>query len=235
LTRWNAAPYNAITNSSRNFNFGDIALTQKLTRSAFFSASAVFLAGLSLMPSPVSAAPPETKPAAKPAPKAAVEHPIVTMETDKGTIKIKLYPEEAPNTVANFISLIRKGFYNGLNFHRVEPGFVIQGGDPKGNGSGGPGYAIKNENDKFLKHNRGAVAMANAGMDTAGSQFYIVIEKPAPFLDEKENGVNKYTIFGQVISGQEAAEKIQVGDKIKKVTVSGAKTPYTPVQTIKER
>ncbi|MBC8102250.1 MAG: peptidylprolyl isomerase [Cytophagales bacterium] len=157
------------------------------------------------------------------------------MVTVKGTIKIKLYPEEAPNTVANFIGLIRKGFYNGLNFHRVEPGFVIQGGDPQGNGQGGPGYSIKNENNKLLKHNRGALAMANAGMDTAGSQFYIVIEKPAPFLDEKENGVNKYTVFGQVISGQAAAEKIQVGDKITKVTVSGAKTPYTPVKKIAER
>jgi peptidyl-prolyl cis-trans isomerase B (cyclophilin B) len=157
------------------------------------------------------------------------------MVTAKGTIKIKLYPEEAPNTVANFISLARKGFYNGLNFHRVEPGFVIQGGDPAGNGSGGPGYSIKNENNKTLKHNRGALAMANAGIDTAGSQFYIVITKPAPFLDEKENGVNKYTIFGQVISGQEVAEKIQVGDKITKVTISGAKTPYTPVKTLPGR
>ncbi|MES2461511.1 MAG: peptidylprolyl isomerase [Armatimonadota bacterium] len=156
-------------------------------------------------------------------------YPVATIETVKGTIKVRLYPNEAPNTVANFIGLARKGFYNGLNFHRVEPGFVIQGGDPKGNGSGGPGYAIKNEANK-LKHNRGALAMANAGRDTAGSQFYIVIEKPAPHLDSGD-----YTVFGQVISGQEAAEKIQVGDKITKVTISGAKTPYTPVKTISER
>ena len=207
-------------------------LPQIMTRSAFISAAALF-ASAALLPMAALAAPP--KPAAKPAPKAVTEHPIATIETVKGTIKVKLYPEEAPNTVANFISLARKGFYNGLNFHRVEPGFVIQGGDPQGNGSGGPGYSIKNENDKFLKHNRGAVAMANAGMDTAGSQFYIVITKPAPFLDEKENGVNKYTIFGQVISGQENAEKIQVGDKITKITISGAKTPYTPVKTTAPR
>jgi peptidyl-prolyl cis-trans isomerase B (cyclophilin B) len=163
----------------------------------------------------------------------SVKHPIVTMETTKGTIKIKLFPEEAPITVDNFVKLINKGFYNGLMFHRVEPGFVIQGGDPKsknakpgdpGLGSGGPGYSIKNEANKLLKHNRGAVAMANAGRDTAGSQFYIVITKPAPFLDEKEaDGVNKYTIFGQVIAGQDVAEKIAVGDRIKKVTVATPK------------
>lgn len=211
-------------------------LPQIMTRSAFISAAALF-ASAALMPLAAfagpakSAAAPSLKTAEKPAAKAVAERPVATIVTVKGTIKVRLYPEEAPNTVANFISLARKGFYNGLNFHRVEPGFVIQGGDPKGNGSGGPGYSIKNENDKTLKHMRGAVAMANAGMDTAGSQFYIVITKPAPFLDEKENGVNKYTIFGQVISGQDAAEKIVVGDKITKITISGAKTPYTPVKT----
>jgi peptidyl-prolyl cis-trans isomerase B (cyclophilin B) len=222
------ASYNAVRRSSRNLTLGDIALSQKLTRFAFLGASAAFLTSLSLVPSAVLAGP--AKPAAKPAPKSVSTHPIATIVTVKGTIKVKLYPEEAPNTVANFISLARKGFYNGLTFHRVEPGFVIQGGDPKGNGSGGPGYAIKNEPNKLLKHNRGAVAMANAGRDTAGSQFYIVIEKPAPHLDSGD-----YTIFGQVISGQEAAEKIQVGDRITKVTISGAKTPYTPVKTIAER
>jgi peptidyl-prolyl cis-trans isomerase B (cyclophilin B) len=147
-------------------------------------------------------------------------HPIVTIETNKGVIKIKLYPEEAPLTVANFIKLIDKKFYNGLTFHRVVPDFVVQGGDPQGDGNGGPGWTIKNETNKKLKHNRGAVAMANAGRDTAGSQFYIVIGKPAPHLDEKhEDGVNKYTIFGQVIAGQSVAEKLAVGDKMVKVTV----------------
>lgn len=149
------------------------------------------------------------------------KNPIVTITTPKGVIKVKLYPAEAPITVANFVKLIKSKFYNGLAFHRVEPGFVIQGGDPNGNGTGGPGWKIKNENNKKLKHNRGAVAMANAGPDTAGSQFYIVISKPAPFLDEKdERGISKYTIFGQVISGQNVAEKIAVGDKMTKVTVS---------------
>jgi cyclophilin family peptidyl-prolyl cis-trans isomerase len=148
------------------------------------------------------------------------KNPIATITTDKGVIKIRLYPQEAPLTVANFVKLANKGFYNGLKFHRVEPGFVIQGGDPKGDGTGGPGWTIKNENNKKLKHNVGALAMANAGPDTAGSQFYIVITKPAPFLDEKdERGISKYTIFGQVIAGQNVAEKIAVGDKMTKVTV----------------
>ena len=149
-----------------------------------------------------------------PASAAKATHPIVTLVTSKGTILIKLFPEEAPNTCDNFIKLINKKFYDGLIFHRVEPNFVIQGGDPDGNGKGGPGYKIKNETNKRLRHNRGAVAMANAGRDTAGSQFYIVIGKPAPHLDNGD-----YTIFGQVIAGQEVAEKIVIGDKMTKLTV----------------
>ena len=145
---------------------------------------------------------------------------IVTIDTEKGPIKIKLFPEVTPITVANFLKLVNKGFYNGLTFHRVEPNFVVQGGDPAGNGSGGPGWKIKNEDNKKLKHNRGAVAMANAGPDTAGSQFYIVIGQPAPHLDAKdERGISKYTIFGQVIKGQDIAEKLAVGDKMLKVSV----------------
>lgn len=160
----------------------------------------------------VSAAPAQNS---APAGNPKIAHPIATIQTPKGTIRIKLYPEEAPSTVANFVKLAGKGFYNGLTFHRVEPGFVVQGGDPAGNGSGGPGYMIKNEPNKFLKHNPGAVAMANAGRDTAGSQFYIVITKPAPHLDSGD-----YTIFGQVIEGQAVAEKIRVGDKMTKVTIT---------------
>ncbi|GAB4457049.1 MAG: peptidylprolyl isomerase [Armatimonadaceae bacterium] len=141
-------------------------------------------------------------------------HPIAVIETTKGTIKIKLYPEEAPKTVENFVKLAKKGFYNGLVFHRVEPGFVIQTGDPNGDGTGGPGYTIKHEKNKVLKHNRGAVGMARSQeLDSAGSQFYVVITKPAPHLNEG------YTVFGQVISGQDVAEKIAIGDKMKKVTI----------------
>jgi peptidyl-prolyl cis-trans isomerase B (cyclophilin B) len=164
---------------------------------------------------------------ARPVTKTTPPHPIATIQTVKGAIKILLYPEEAPNTVANFITLAQHGFYNGLTFHRVEPDFVIQGGDPRGDGTGGPGYLIKNEADKLLKHNRGAVAMANAGRDTAGSQFYIVIGQPAPSLDERySDGVNKYTIFGQVIAGQKVAERIAKGDRMLHVTISGAPNPY---------
>jgi cyclophilin family peptidyl-prolyl cis-trans isomerase len=141
-------------------------------------------------------------------------HPIAVIETAKGVIKIKLFPEEAPKTVENFVKLANKGFYNGLTFHRVEPGFVIQGGDPKGDGTGGPGYTIPDEQDKTLKHNRGAVAMAKSSApNSAGSQFYIVIDKPAPQLD------GGYTVFGQVISGQNVAEKIAKGDKMTKVYI----------------
>lgn len=176
----------------------------------------LIIAVLAALTAPAIAKPPPMSKPAAPAPVAQVA--VIT--TAKGIIKVRLFPEEAPVTVANFIKLCKKGFYNGLTFHRVEPTFVVQGGDPKGDGTGGPGYAIKHENNKVLRHNRGAVAMANSGRDTAGSQFYIVLTKPAPHLDEKfEDNVSKYTIFGQVISGQIIAERLIVGDKITKVTI----------------
>lgn len=189
---------------------------------------------LSLVLSPVvtfaqeTAPPAPTPPVPAPAPAPAdapkkVTRPTVTIATEKGKIVIELYPEDAPLTVANFESLIKKGFYNNLNFHRVIKDFVIQGGDPKGDGTGGPGYMIKNEPNKILKHTRGAVAMANAGRDTAGSQFYIVIGKPAPHLDNGD-----YTIFGKVVSGQDVAEKIAVGDVMTSVTLVEPETPVTP-------
>ena len=181
-----------------------------------FAVAALAVALLSSVTNAQTPAPPG--PASKPV--AKIAHPIVTFVTNKGTIVVKLFPEVTPITCANFVKLVNKKFYDGLTFHRVEPGFVVQGGDPQGTGSGGPGYKIKNEDNKMLRHNRGAVAMANSGRDTAGSQFYFVITKPAPHLDQKEaDGVNKYTIFGQVISGQGVAEKIAIGDKMTKVTV----------------
>ena len=130
-----------------------------------------------------------------------------------GTIKIEFYPDSAPNTVANFEKLANSGFYNNLTFHRVEPGFVVQGGDPKGNGTGGPGYRIKAEFNS-RKHVKGAVAMARSqDPDSAGSQFYICLA-PAHFLD------NNYTVFGQVLEGQELVDKIRRGDKMKTVKVT---------------
>jgi peptidyl-prolyl cis-trans isomerase B (cyclophilin B) len=156
--------------------------------------------------------PAEAKPTASSVEQA---HPIVVLETARGVIKIELYPEEAPQTVANFLRLVEKGFYNGLAFHRVVPNFVIQGGDPKGDGTGGPGYTIPDEKNKTLTHTVGAVAMAKTSAPhSAGSQFYIVIGKPAPHLDRLG-----FTIFGRVIAGQEIAEGVTVGDKMTRVAL----------------
>jgi cyclophilin family peptidyl-prolyl cis-trans isomerase len=136
---------------------------------------------------------------------------VITMEKG-GEITIEFFPEDAPKTVENFVTLAKKGFYDGLTFHRVEPNFVIQGGDPKGNGTGGPGYTIKAEFNK-QKHDRGAVAMARSqSPDSAGSQFYITLA-PAHFLD------GKYTVFGKVTGGMDVVDKIKVGDKMKSVKI----------------
>ena len=136
-----------------------------------------------------------------------MQNPIVTFETTRGTIKAELYPEIAPNTVNNFISLIQKGFYDGTIFHRVIPGFMIQGGDPEGTGMGGPGYGIKGEfamngfkND--LKHTTGVLSMARSQRpNSAGSQFFIMVDD-APHLD------GQYAAFGKVIEGMENVDKI---------------------------
>jgi len=129
-----------------------------------------------------------------------------------GEIRMEFYPEDAPRTVENFVTLAKKGFYDGLTFHRVVPGFVVQGGDPRGTGTGGPGYTIKAEFNK-RKHVRGTLAMARAqDPDSAGSQFYITFG-PQPRLD------GSYTVFGQVISGMEHVDNIQIGDKMKSVKI----------------
>ena len=136
-------------------------------------------------------------------------NPIVTIEMENGgVIKVELYPEIAPNTVNNFLSLVNKGFYDGLIFHRVIPGFMIQGGDPQGTGMGGPGYRIKGEfkhngfSQNNLKHDRGVLSMARSMMpDTAGSQFFIMVEA-APHLD------GQYASFGKVIEGMEVVDAI---------------------------
>ncbi|PIU82771.1 MAG: peptidyl-prolyl cis-trans isomerase [Elusimicrobia bacterium CG06_land_8_20_14_3_00_38_11] len=137
---------------------------------------------------------------------------IAVIETDKGIIKFEFYEQDAPNTVDNFKKLARKKFYNGLKFHRVVPNFVIQGGCPKGDGTGDPGYKIKAEFNK-RPHLDGTVAMARAqDPDSAGSQFYICLGHQS-FLD------GKYTVFGQVISGLDVVHKIQIGDIMKKVYI----------------
>lgn len=148
-----------------------------------------------------------------PQPAAEIVQTVAIIELAKdGRIVFEFYPEDAPNTVDNFIELTNKGFYNGLTFHRAIPDFLVQGGDPSGTGTGGPGYTIKAEfNSK--KHRRGTVAMARSELpDTAGSQFYICL-KPQPQLD------GKYTVFGQVIEGMELVDGIVEGDVMKKVTI----------------
>lgn len=136
------------------------------------------------------------------------KYPIVTIEMENGKkMKLELYPETAPNTVNNFISLVKKGFYNGLTFHRVIPDFMIQGGDPNGNGSGGPGYAIKGEFvangvNNYLLHDRGVLSMARTDdPNSAGSQFFIMVAKTTS-LD------GQYAAFGKVIEGMDVADEI---------------------------
>ena len=161
------------------------------------------------------------------------------IETVRGNIKLEFYPEASPKTAANFVSLINKGFYNGLTFHRVVPGFVIQGGDPKGDGTGGPGYTFADEinpwslgvpeetiksyeaqghqYDKNLTSHKmdvGALAMANSGPNTNGSQFFIVTDAAQPHLD------GKHTVFGKVIEGMDVVRKIQQGDMMTKVYIA---------------
>lgn len=123
------------------------------------------------------------------------------VHTSHGAMEIELYPDDAPKTVDNFVRLARDGFYDGLVFHRVIPDFMIQGGDPTGTGSGGPGYSFE---DEFNQHKveRGALAMANAGPNTNGSQFFIVTADACPWLD------GKHTVFGRVTSGQDVADTI---------------------------
>ncbi len=143
---------------------------------------------------------------------------IAVIQTRHGEISIRLLSEEAPKTVENFRQLAAKGFYDGLSFHRVVPGFVVQGGDPEGTGRGGPGYTLEAEIRPALRHLTGTVAMARQGdavnpqRRSSGSQFYICLA-PAPHLD------GAYTIFGQVVSGMEAVQKIRPGDRMEKVTI----------------
>ncbi len=135
-----------------------------------------------------------------------------TIELEAGRIVIELYGKDAPGTVANFVKLAKQGYYNGLSFHRVVPGFVVQGGDPKGDGSGGPGYTIKDEFNS-RKHLTGTVAMARTpAPNSAGSQFYITLADQ-PSLD------GKYTVFGQVMEGMDLVLKIKRGDIMKKITI----------------
>jgi peptidyl-prolyl cis-trans isomerase B (cyclophilin B) len=139
---------------------------------------------------------------------------IATIETSRGTIKLKLHADKAPKTVQNFETLANKGFYNGLTFHRVIADFMIQTGCPLGTGTGGPGYQFADEFHPGLKHSGpGVLSMANAGPNTNGSQFFIT-HVATPWLD------GKHSVFGQVVEGQDVVNAIQQGDIMKSVTIA---------------
>ena len=139
---------------------------------------------------------------------------IAHFDTDRGPIRVELAADKAPLTVANFVNLARRGFYDGLSFHRVINDFMIQGGCPKGTGTGGPGYKFEDEARNGLGHERGVLSMANAGPNTNGSQFFIT-HVATPWLD------GKHTVFGKVIEGQEVVDAIKQGDIINKVKLEG--------------
>ncbi len=141
-----------------------------------------------------------------------IKNKVAVIETDKGTIKFDLYADKAPKTVSNFVYLTELGFYNGLTFHRVEPGFVAQGGDPEGTGTGGPGYQFEDETVQG-EYIQGSVAMANSGPNTNGSQFFINL------VDNSKNLSKSYNLFGQITEGMDVVSKIAVGDKMNKVTI----------------
>ena len=138
------------------------------------------------------------------------------IHTEKGVMKVEFYENDAPGTVANFVKLSKEGFYDGLNFHRVIPDFVIQGGCPHGIGTGGPGYKIKCETSGGNQyHDRGVLSMAHAGKDTGGSQFFICHSRNnTAHLD----GV--HTVFGKVVEGLDVIDDIRVGDKIEKIVIN---------------
>jgi peptidyl-prolyl cis-trans isomerase B (cyclophilin B) len=142
---------------------------------------------------------------------------IATFETARGPIRVRLFPDKAPLTVANFVNLAKRGFYDGLTFHRVIPDFMVQGGCPKGSGTGGPGYRFEDEIHPALRHDApGKLSMANAGPGTNGSQFFIT-HVATPWLD------GKHTVFGEVLGGedQKVVDAIRQGEKIARVTLDG--------------
>ncbi|WP_024870220.1 peptidylprolyl isomerase [Pseudoxanthomonas suwonensis] len=135
-------------------------------------------------------------------------------DTAKGVIKIDLLADKAPLTVANFVNLAKRGFYDGLDFHRVIADFMIQGGCPEGSGRGGPGYRFEDETANGVAHERGVLSMANAGPNTNGSQFFIT-HVATPWLD------GRHTVFGKVLEGQDVVDAIAQGDKINSVKIEG--------------
>jgi peptidyl-prolyl cis-trans isomerase B (cyclophilin B) len=160
---------------------------------------------------------------------ASAEKLSVTIETSKGKIEVDLTADKTPVTVANFVNLSQKGFYNGVKFHRVISDFMIQGGDPTGTGMGGPGYRFDDEIDATLRHDRpGVLSMANAGPGTNGSQFFVT-HVATPWLD------GKHSVFGFVTSGQDVVNAIRQGDIIEKVTIHGDAAALLSNPKVKEK
>jgi peptidyl-prolyl cis-trans isomerase B (cyclophilin B) len=139
---------------------------------------------------------------------------VAVFDTARGPIRVELAPDKAPLTVANFVNLARRGFYDGLSFHRVINDFMVQGGCPEGSGRGGPGYRFEDETANGLRHDRGVLSMANAGPNTNGSQFFIT-HVPTPWLD------GKHTVFGKVVEGLDVVDAVKQGDKINSVKIEG--------------
>lgn len=214
--------------------------------SIVFAFTVSLTTGCAVITPPEESPQPTVQPLPSPTKKEVLEvtkNPVVTIEMENGDIiKAELYPNIAPNTVCSFIHLINKGFYNGLIFHRVIPGFMIQGGDPMGTGTGGPGYSIKGELsangfENNLKHTRGVLSMARSqSMNSGGSQFFIMV-RDYPSLN------NKYASFGKVTEGMDAVDKIVStprneddkplkNQKMKKVTVDTFGTVYPEPEKI---
>ena len=176
----------------------------------------VMVAGSALFTTPAASAAPQAKAGAK----RVASDPVFLIETSKGSIKVEVFKKDAPATSENFLDLVNKGFYNGLSFHRVVPGFVIQGGDPLGNGTGnyvdpktGATRYLRLETSPNLLHDKGALAMARANdPNSASCQFYITLDAQ-PALD------GKYAVFGKVLEGQNVVDSIRMGDKMTKVSV----------------
>jgi len=139
---------------------------------------------------------------------------FANFDTDRGPIRIELFADKAPLTVASFVNLAQRGFYDGLTFHRVIADFMVQGGCPQGRGTGGPGYKFEDETSNGVRHERGVLSMANAGPNTNGSQFFIT-HVPTPWLD------GKHTVFGKVLEGLDVVDAIRQGDGIKSVKIEG--------------
>ena len=138
----------------------------------------------------------------------------VTLHTNRGPIRLRLHDDKAPLTVANFVNLAKRGYYDGLKFHRVIADFMIQGGCPQGTGTGGPGYKFEDEANNGVRHERGVLSMANAGPNTNGSQFFIT-HVATPWLD------GKHTVFGKVVEGLDVVDAVKQGDTIKSIRIEG--------------